>query len=446
VSGDTIGDLDPDTLFGPLLSPFARVVLAVSGGSDSMALMVLVHRWIVSGRAPRGLIVDVATVDHGLRSGSAAEADWIAARARALGLAHTTLVWAGEKPDTAVQETAREARYALLTAHAVRDPPAAVVTAHTEDDQAETLLMRLGRGSGIDGLAGMARARPLFPDGSVQLVRPLLGLSKAILMATLAAHGDTWLDDPSNERLDFERVRLRSAQASQAALGLSNSKIALSARRLLRAREALERIAAERLAALADMHGGVFASLVRTRWRAEPTDVRIRILAQLLRAFGGSARPAQLSQIEALDAALARDRPHAQTLGGCTISQGRTLIRVYREPGVHALPQIALSPGQEAVWDLRFRVGYRAADTSGGAAEEATEAAGPVLVRPLGLAAYATLRREIASKLRPPARAAASLPAIWSGAQLIAVPGLSSSPLQDGRFTSEFLGEARQVR
>jgi tRNA(Ile)-lysidine synthase len=447
LSGETVRDQDLDLLFGAMLAPFRRAVLAVSGGSDSMALMVLVARWLGSGQAPPGLTVDVATVDHGLRAGSADEAEWVAGRAKALGLTHTTLVWTGEKPGSAVQQLAREARYALLAAHASAEVPAAVVTAHTEDDQAETLLMRLGRGSGLDGLSGMARARTLFPDGSVQLVRPLLGLSKSFLTATLRAAGDDWLDDPSNERLDFERVRLRSAQASQAALGLSNSKLALSARRLLRAREALEAVAEARLATLVDVHEGAYASLERARLRAEPAEVRIRILGQLLRAFGGDARPAQLSQIETLDAALARDRPHAQTLGGCMISQGRTKIRLYREPGIHTLPELTLHPGEDAVWDWRFRIGYGAMEDAADEGDEGENGGGnglgAVSVRALGFAAYATLRRDIASKQRPPARAAASLPSVWSGGQLIAVPALTGAPFQDRRFTSRFLGFKR---
>jgi tRNA(Ile)-lysidine synthase len=428
-------DPDFDALFGAALSPFKRIVLAVSGGSDSMALMVLVARWIASGRAPRGLFVDVATVDHGLRAASSQEAEWVAARAKALGFSHTTLVWGGDKPGTGIQERAREARYALLVAHAGEVGASAVVTAHTADDQAETLIMRLGRGSGLDGLAGMARARPLLPDGSVQLVRPLLGLSKSYLAATLTAAGGTWLDDPSNERIDFERVRLRAADAHLAALGLSNDKLALSAGRLARARDALEHLTGERLAALADVHGGAYASLDRDAWRREPAEIRVRILARLLGAFGGDAKPAQLSQVEALEAVLARDKAVAQTLGGCIVSQGSTTLRLYREPGRSKLPELQLAPGEEVLWDWRFRIKYDADDVQEG--EEPLE---PVAVRPLGLAAYATLRGDLAPKDRPPARAADGLPAIWSGNRLIAVPSLSGWSQSNGRFSAVFLG------
>lgn len=431
----SMGGFDPEALFGSLLRSYTHVVLAVSGGPDSMALMLLAARWAASGAAPAGLTMDVATVDHGLRPDSAREAEWVAEQARALGLAHTTLAWAGEKPATAIQERAREARYALLVAHARTRAPAAVVTAHTADDQAETLLMRLGRGSGLDGLCGMVPTRPLLQDGSVDLVRPLLGVPKAALADLLRAGGLSWLEDPSNVKEEFERVRLRAAEAHLAALGLSREKLARSASRLVRAREALEEIAEARIAALVDAHDGIYASLDRAGFAREPAEIRVRILKRVLAAFGGEARAAQLSQVEALEAALTRGGLVAQTLGGCIVSQGRTTLRVYREPGHGGLPEMALLPGEEVLWDWRFRVRYGEA-----LAEESS--APPVVVRPLGLSAYATLRDTLEPAERPPARAAAGLPAIWRGETLVAAPALPAVAAGDTRFSAAFLGLA----
>lgn len=446
-------DRDLDSLIGQPLARYRRVVLAVSGGSDSMALMVLVARWMASGRVPEETSIEVATVDHGLRPKSAREADWVAERARALGLRHTTLVWSGEKPKSGVQEEARAARYALLTAHAQAGrQPAAVVTAHTADDQAETLIMRLGRGSGLDGLAAMAPERPLMPCASVMLVRPLLGLSKGALRALLSRAGGTWIEDPSNECADFERVRLREAEAHAAALGLSNTKLALSARRLHRAREALDALTQDALSRIVDVHDGIYASLDRKAWAAQPADIRVRMLVRMIDAFGGMARPAQLSQVEALEAVLVDGRPLAQTLGGCMISQGWTTLRLYREPGRQEIGDVSMEPGREIVWDRRFRVSYRTGENGGdgegeagseSVAVEPPEPGEPVLVRPLGLAAYATLRDGLAASDRPPARAAATLPSIWSGGKLIAVPSLPGAPAGDGRFGVAFLGFER---
>jgi tRNA(Ile)-lysidine synthase len=444
----TVNETDVDHLFGEALAPFGRAVLAVSGGPDSVALMTLVSRWNRSGRGSRHLIIDVATVDHGLRAESAREADWVAEQAKALGFLHTTLVWSGDKSGSALQARAREARYALLVAHARATrssdaKPAAVVTAHTADDQAETFLMRLGRGSGLDGLAGMAPSRPLLPDGSVRLVRPLLGLDKTSLISVLRSDGKGWLEDPSNERLDFERVRVRAAHEHVTALGLSNEKLALSALRLNRSREALERVTEARLAALVDDHQGVYASIHRDVWEGEPEDIRVRILARLLGAYGGQAKLAQLSQVEALVDALASGRPMAQTLGGCIVSQGRTTLRLYREPQHHTLNELMMRPGDEVVWDWRFRVRYDADEDGDAPLLSPRDASRAVTVRPLGLAAYATLRGSLQPRDRPPARAAAGLPSVWAGERLLAVPNLAGMKRGDERFSAVFLGFKR---
>ncbi len=157
------------------LEPLPASVLAVSGGPDSMALMHLTRRCLdIKGRPPAA--VAVVTVDHGLRAESKEEAAFVADHARRLGFAHTTVEWTGEKPKTGIQAAARRARYDLLASHARACGIACIVTAHTEDDQAETLLMRLRRGSGIDGLAAMASVSEW---NGVAIVRPLLGFSKA---------------------------------------------------------------------------------------------------------------------------------------------------------------------------------------------------------------------------------------------------------------------------
>ncbi len=205
-----------------------------------------------------------------------------------------------------------------------------------------------------------------------------------------------------------------------AALGLTNDKVALSARRLRRAREALDRAVDERLDH-ADLHGGVFAMLDRRILDDAPCEIRVRVLARLLAAFGGEARPARLVQVEALAEALQGGERFARTLGGCMLSAGRKWVRVYCEPGQRRLPEIALEPGGEKVWDARFRVAAAPAPV--------LAAAGivpPIRVRALGRTAYATLRGSLEPGRRPPARAAHSLPAFWSGERLLAVPNLAS--------------------
>ena len=428
-----VRDEELDALFAPLAS-FPVVILAVSGGADSGALMHLASRWARGAAQPPRLVV--ATVDHALRHASRAEAEWVAGEARSVGLEHAILTWVGSKPATGIQDAARAARYGLLAdfarnASAAR--PVAIVTAHTEDDQAETLLMRLARGSGLDGLTAMSSQRVL--DEGVVLLRPLLAVSGARLRATLAGMHKAWIDDPSNDAERFERVRLRKGQALLADLGLANDKIALSARRLERARNALD-AGARALAQSAqlDLHAGAFASFDHAVWLAAPEELRLRLLARLVTSYGGRTQPVRLARLEALADRLGHPGFEGATLAGAAVALHGADVRVLREAGRTALPTLALQAGASAVWDGRFRVGA------------ASEAAAAIDVRALGSPAFARLRQQLAMPRDLPARAAATLPAFWRGEELIIVPTLAAlgavSPawgMSQRLYSAEFL-------
>jgi tRNA(Ile)-lysidine synthase len=202
-----------------------RLVLAVSGGPDSVVLMHLTAQW--RGQRARPLVA-VATVDHQLRDGSAAEAAAVADWARDLGFEHHTLRWEGEKPTSRLQEAARQARYELLTGLAQKIGARQLVTAHTLDDQAETILFRLARGSGPLGLVGM---RPISMRCGVALIRPMLGLSKSWLIGLAKREGWPFFEDPSNRDPRFARTRLRALMPLLAKEGLTAARLArLSAR------------------------------------------------------------------------------------------------------------------------------------------------------------------------------------------------------------------------
>ena len=191
----------------PLVGPHERIGLAVSGGPDSLALLLL-------AAAARRNLVEAATVDHALRPESRGEAETVGRLCESLGVPHAILTvhWL-EKPATAVQQRARAARYRLLGGWAQETGLHALVTAHHLDDQAETLLMRLARGAGVKGLAGMRRVSRI-PGGSVALVRPLLGWRHSELEQLCAAAAVTPASDPSNADEQFERVRVRRALAT----------------------------------------------------------------------------------------------------------------------------------------------------------------------------------------------------------------------------------------
>lgn len=181
------------------------VGLAVSGGPDSLALLLMMHAAVGAGGFA------VATVDHGLRVESAAEAAHVAALCGARGIAHATLP-IGLAPGSAVQERARDARYRALEGWCREQGLTALVTAHHADDQAETMIMRMNRGAGLRGLAGM-RARSVVPGGDLPLLRPLLGWRRESLVALVAGAGIGAVDDPSNRDRRFERVRMREGLA-----------------------------------------------------------------------------------------------------------------------------------------------------------------------------------------------------------------------------------------
>ena len=423
---------DLDGIFADLRA-YPCAVLAVSGGSDSMALMHLVARW-ARERGADGLRISVATVDHGLRSGSLGDARFVVAEAERLGLAATVLAWLGDKPSHGVQARARAARYDLLGRYAVAGGvlPCAIVTAHTEDDQAETLLMRLARGSGADGLQGMRPVRALTAFAGVDVVRPLLGVGRGALRSYLAAAGGSWVEDPSNADERFERVRIRAAATVMDGLGLTPPMLALAAQRQRRVVEALDALTDRLAAAALNLNGGMFARIDGGLFGAEPMEIRVRLLQRVLGMFGGRSPPAELAQIETLAELLARDGAVRTTLGGCEVRACRAEIRIYRERGRADLEAVEMAAGDHVTWDNRFSI-------------RVVRSSHPVSVRALDPATFAMVRRHARARLSLPARAAATLPAVWCGEALISVGGLPatvlpmSSERPDARIETRFI-------
>lgn len=303
---------------------YRHVALAVSGGGDSMALMWLAAEWAKQTRQPPRL--SVLTVDHGLRAGSADEAAWVVDQARALDLAAEVLHWHGDKPATGIQARARQARYDLLTSWCVDHGASALVTAHSLDDQAETFLMRLARGSGVDGLSGMRPAR----EDTIAILRPLLGIPRTRLRSTLVAAGVTWLEDPSNRDTSFERVRWRESLVRLEQEGLAPAMIALSARRLERARLALEH-ATLRLEAQVVDHEAKQAIFRLAAVQGEPEEVVIRLLRRLIMRYGTAGEAPELAALERLSAWIADGVSGGRTLAGCRITRRRDAVRISRE-------------------------------------------------------------------------------------------------------------------
>jgi tRNA(Ile)-lysidine synthase len=351
------------------------IVLAVSGGPDSMALMWLAARWRRTlARGPRLFAV---TVDHGLRAESAAEARDVKRLARSLELPHRTMRWTGAKPKTGLPAAARAARYYLLARAARAHGATHIFTAHTRDDQAETLLMRLMRGSGIAGLAAMARQSE---RNGLLLARPLLHVAKSQLVATLKKAGVGFADDPTNRDPNFTRPRIRAVMPALAAEGGDARNLARLASRLARANAAVEVLVdgAERYLALnlalRDReigHSGIGAKAFNAKafdakafgakafgakafdakafdfrifdfqaFAGMPEEIRLRLLLRAIERFGHEG-PAELGKVEALLSALdgmvaentAARRPRLKrTLAGAQVSLSDGRIRVEPAP------------------------------------------------------------------------------------------------------------------
>ncbi|WP_431015621.1 tRNA lysidine(34) synthetase TilS [Bradyrhizobium pachyrhizi] len=326
---------DAKRLFAGLAGAPA-LLLAVSGGPDSVALMWLAARWRRAlAQGPRLVAV---TVDHGLRPEAAREARDVKRLARSLDLPHHTLRWTGPKPGTGVPAAARAARYRLLAQAARRHGATHILTAHTRDDQAETLLMRMLRGSGVAGLSAMARETER--DG-VLLTRPLLDISKAQLIATLKKARIGFADDPTNRDRSFTRPRLRALMPMLAAEGGDARNLARLAARIARANAALEVLvdgAEHYLASKSEDNSG--AGFDAALFAVMPEEIRVRLLKRAIDRIGHEG-PAELGKVETLLAAMdealdgtlgKRESKLKQTLAGAVISVAAGRIRIGPAP------------------------------------------------------------------------------------------------------------------
>ena len=404
------------------LGPFgarSRVAVAVSGGPDSMALLALADRWA----AAAGIRLAALTIDHGLRAGSAAEAsrvaDWCAARR----IRHRTLEWRGEKPAAGIQQAAREARYGLMARWCRGHGFAHLMTGHHLGDQAETLLMRLERGSGVAGLAGMSAVA--LRDG-VRIVRPLLAVPRERLAATLAAAGQDWIEDPSNRDRRFARVRIRAAAARLAGGGIGAGDAGRVAAALGGLRAARERELAELAARAVAIFPEGYAEVDGEAFRRAPPAAARRLLSAALRTVGGAAHAPRSRRLERLALALEDGRAaRRRTLGGCLVEPAKGGFRICREP--RAIRAVRDLGGCAAFrWDRRFDVAVAA---DGAAAPRGARIAA------LGEAGWQAIAAAAGTPPRrlPPASALFGLPALWAGGEVVEVPSIGWRRPASGR-------------
>jgi tRNA(Ile)-lysidine synthase len=393
------------------LGPFEsrpRLAIAVSGGGDSMALLLLADAWA----RQRGGEAIALTVDHGLRPEAAAEARQVGAWLAARGIAHHVLNWRGPHPTSDIQAAARRARYDLLAGWCRAAGCLHLLLGHTEDDQAETYLLRLERGSGFDGLAAMAAVVEL-PD--VRLLRPLLGVPRARLRETLRLERQDWIEDPSNQNPAFARVRMRAALPLLDTLGLPAARQAEAAGALAGPRAALEQAVAEVLGGAVSLHPAGFAWVEPRRLLEAPEEVSRRALGRILLAVGGGAYLPRGERLQALHRRLveAGAAGVAATLARCRLLPKRGRLLVCRE--TRDGERRAIAPGERFLWDGRFSVSRAVEDKSG-----------ELQIAPLGCAGWTEVRKRAPEVKRSPLPAPVrpSLPALRDAEGVVAVPHL----------------------
>lgn len=325
------------------------VAVAISGGPDSTALLHIADHW--ARRRGRSLLA--LTVDHRLRVEAAAEAAAVAAAAATLGHPHRTLTWRGEKPATGIQAAARTARLLLLTEACHAAGAEAMLLAHHRDDQVETVLHRIDRGTGPAGLAGMA---PISWRHGVRLVRPLLAVAKERLVATCRANGLTYFEDPSNSDPRFTRADLRRMRPALDATGLTVDRLTRLAVAMGAARQRMD----EEVRFWLSRHAEIFACGTCRLDRSALSDSRPVFVSAVLNAVlavaGGPGYPPAAEAMSGLMAWLAKRSPDGRrTLAGCLLDTEGSRLSVMRELAACA-PAQTVDAGVTACWDGRFLV------------------------------------------------------------------------------------------
>jgi len=348
-------DLQDPAVLARLFAPAANekaIGLAVSGGPDSLALMLLAQSWAQSLATPPKLIV--YSLDHGLRPEARDEVAMVLDASSRLGLEARALAWTDEKPETGVQEAARQARYRLIGEAMAADGATMLLTAHHRADQAETVLMRLAHGSGVEGLKAMM---PMAMLDNLVIFRPLLEAEPAALAALVAEAGIEPAHDPSNDDSDYERIRWRKMLPALAEHGLDSATLSRFAARMGEADEALRQIAHAAFAEMVTFDGFGAALLSASGFTALSPAIGRRVLGRVLNIVGGRQKPRALGQVERLyDQIASRDLPRGATLLGAVTRLKGDVLTISREPG-RALPgDRPLPPGTELIWDERFRI------------------------------------------------------------------------------------------
>ncbi len=395
--------------------PYERaptICVAVSGGGDSMALALLAASWAEE----QGGRVVALTVDHQLRSESYKETQRVSEWMSAHNIEHHVLTWCNPQGGSALQENARTARYELMEQWCRDHGALHLFLAHNKEDQAETFLMRLDKGSGPDGLSAMSA---VSERRYCRLVRPLLSVSKSDLRTYLAGADQNWIEDPSNTDTKFERIRWRNIMNEQ---NISPDGYCQSARRYGQARSVLDGETARLAAKSVSVHPAGYIRICRAVFNAAPPEIGGRVLARSLMVVGGAVYPPRRQNLEALLAAII-GKPHVvRTLGGCRIEATSSDLVITRE--FRYLPSaICVNAGLSMVWDKRFYLSIPIFEHGRSL---------NVYLQPLGDLGDAEFKEvgQLGSIVGIPSAARKCLPALYDEDGVISVPHLNYSRME----------------
>lgn len=400
--------------------PFERhphIAVACSGGADSLALAICAARWA----ADRDGRVTALVVDHGLRAEAAQEAAATRRRLARLGIRAVVLRGSVAGPGRDLQQQARVLRYRLMEAWCAARGVLHLLVAHHQEDQAETLLLRLGRGSGVDGLSAMAGETA---RGAVRVLRPLLTVPRAHLHALSDAAGLGYVEDPSNRDPAFARVRMRALARALGEEGLTADRLAATARRLGRARAALEETVNGCLGRHVGLYPAGYCVIAPALLDDAPEEIALRALSRTVACIAGAAYPPRLERIERLYAALRAGGPgRGRTVAGARIVPHDGAYLVFREAAAMEPPLRLEGPTH---WDGRFlaQAGAPAGWRIGGLGTDGVARLGDA--KPAQGATW------------PPRPLWPSLPAFWHRGQPKVVPHLGVMRVN--------LGKARALR
>lgn len=344
-------DLNPLKIFKEIDTD-NTILVAVSGGSDSIALLLLASAW--AGHV--GANLQVVTIDHGLRPEAAAEAAFVSGVSEGLNLPHLTIAWEGLKPESGISNASRTARYQLLEEFALDIGAKTILVGHTANDQAETILMRNARGEEGQQDRGLSGIAPLMilPQRT-KLVRPLLGFSRNTLRCYLKEMSQSWIEDPSNLDETYERVRIRNRLKDNESCIFNICYLATLAGRL---RKVVSDEAASILAENLKISQGPLYSFPKQAFENKPEPVKKLILQVLIAIAGGAEYYVSSHSISKLFESETTSR---MTLGRCVIEKSENNFKFYREK--RNLPSIMIGPGDRVLWDGRFIVDNNSASS-----------------------------------------------------------------------------------